>query len=55
MENSKEEDRIRRRAYELWEREGSPDGHAEEFWEQAKSSFVGEASDGTRGQEAPSS
>jgi hypothetical protein len=37
MEDQKEQDRIRRRAYDLWERQGSPEGRAEEFWEQAKS------------------
>jgi hypothetical protein len=30
------EDDIRARAYELWLDAGSPDGRAEEFWEQAR-------------------
>ena len=29
------EDRIRRRAYEIWEREGRPDGRASEHWYEA--------------------
>ncbi|GAA4178798.1 hypothetical protein GCM10023069_50820 [Shinella granuli] len=30
------EDRIRRRAYELWQAAGSPRGDGEEFWLQAE-------------------
>lgn len=30
------EDRIRRRAHELWESEGRPNGRAEDHWAQAK-------------------
>ncbi len=30
------ERRTRERAYALWERAGRPDGHADEFWEQAR-------------------
>lgn len=29
------EDRVRRRAYEIWEREGKPNGHDREHWERA--------------------
>lgn len=47
MEDQKEQDRIRRRAYELWEREGSPDGRAEEFWQRAIESLDTESSQGT--------
>jgi hypothetical protein len=36
MSEEKIEEKIRRLAYELWEREGSPEGRAEDFWEQAK-------------------
>jgi hypothetical protein len=28
-------ERIRRRAYQLWEQEGRPDGHAEDHWDKA--------------------
>lgn len=31
-----DEDRIRRRAYELWEREGRPEGRQSAHWEQAR-------------------
>ncbi|WP_085026280.1 DUF2934 domain-containing protein [Ensifer aridi] len=31
-----DEDRIRARAYEIWEREGRPDGGHERHWHQAK-------------------
>ena len=31
-----DEDRIRLRAYEIWEEEGRPDGRAEEHWRMAK-------------------
>jgi hypothetical protein len=47
MEDQKEQDRIRRRAYEIWEREGSPDGRAEEFWQQAKTSLEKEDAEGS--------
>jgi hypothetical protein len=30
------EDQIRKRAHELWERAGKPDGRDEEFWHQAE-------------------
>jgi hypothetical protein len=30
MDDHKQQDRIRRRAYEIWEREGSPEGRAED-------------------------
>ncbi len=33
------EDRIRRRAYEIWEREGRPDGRASEHWYRAAGEF----------------
>lgn len=46
MDEQKEQDRIRRRAYEIWEREGSPDGRAEEFWEQAIASISAEDAQG---------
>jgi hypothetical protein len=30
------EDQIRQYAHQLWEREGQPDGRADDFWHQAK-------------------
>ncbi|SAL01966.1 hypothetical protein AWB80_08247 [Caballeronia pedi] len=42
MNEQKGQDRIRRRAYEIWEREGSSEGRAEEFLEQAIASIGAE-------------
>jgi hypothetical protein len=49
MEDQKQQDRIRRRAYELWEREGSPDGRAEEFWQRAIATLESDAAQGIAG------
>ncbi|SAK83588.1 hypothetical protein AWB82_05601 [Caballeronia glebae] len=49
VDDQKEQDRIRRRAYEIWEREGSPEGRAEEFWQQALASIEAEDSPGSAG------
>ena len=35
-ENSDTEQRIRERAYELWELEGRPEGSPEAYWHRAK-------------------
>ncbi|MBF0327511.1 MAG: DUF2934 domain-containing protein [Alphaproteobacteria bacterium] len=37
------EDRIRQRAYELWEREGRPEGRALQHWDQAAREVQGES------------
>jgi hypothetical protein len=42
------EDRIRKRAHEIWEREGRPEGRQEEHWRQA-SQEVGEELFGQQG------
>ncbi|MBN9055043.1 MAG: DUF2934 domain-containing protein [Rhizobiales bacterium] len=34
--NDDREDRIRRRAYELWQQEGSPEGKPDDHWLQAE-------------------
>ena len=34
--NTESEDRVRARAYALWEREGQPEGGAERHWTQAE-------------------
>jgi hypothetical protein len=48
--NAESEDRVRARAYALWEREGQPEGGAERHWTQAEEEERAEA----RGQgEAP--
>ncbi|MDX8526387.1 DUF2934 domain-containing protein [Mesorhizobium sp. MSK_1335] len=35
MADQSREDRVRQRAYELWEKEGKPEGADLRFWEQA--------------------
>ena len=36
------EDRIRRRAYHLWEEAGRPEGRSEEFWHAARAEIADE-------------
>ncbi|WP_411755786.1 DUF2934 domain-containing protein [Sinorhizobium meliloti] len=36
------EERIRRRAYEIWERDGRPDGEHDRHWHQAEKELEGE-------------
>jgi hypothetical protein len=36
MDNVSREEKIRVRAYELWEKDGSPEGRADEYGEQAR-------------------
>src|SRR3978361_1452409 len=38
-----DEQRIRERAYELWQKEGSPEGRDQEFWERARLMVEGAA------------
>ena len=33
---------VRERAYRIWERQGSPDGHADQFWLMAEEELIGE-------------
>ena len=35
MQNDNREDHIRERAYQIWEKEGRPDGHHERHWQEA--------------------
>lgn len=44
MDNVSREEKIRVRAYELWEKDGSPDGRADEYWEQARAQIDEEES-----------
>jgi hypothetical protein len=52
-----DEDRVRRRAHEIWEREGRPEGRQEEHWRQAMEETSAETGDatpgGTAGSDAP--
>ena len=41
--NQQFEQRIRERAYDLWQKEGSPEGRDQEFWERARLILQGEA------------
>ena len=47
------EERIRMRAYEIWEREGRLDGRHEHNWEEARREIEGEDAAGGRDPEAP--
>jgi len=48
MAEQSREDRVRQRAYELWEKEGKPEGADLRFWEQA----MGEIDEEDQGQSA---
>jgi hypothetical protein len=52
-----DEDRVRQRAHEIWEREGRPEGRHEEHWKQAMDEISAEAGGmapgGTAGTDAP--
>jgi hypothetical protein len=39
------EDRVRDRAYALWEKDGRPDGRSDEYWQQARSEVEAEESE----------
>ena len=45
------EDRVRDRAYALWEKDGRPDGRSDEYWQQARSEA--EAEEAEPGNESP--
>ena len=40
---SERDEKVRQRAYEIWLREGSPEGRHEEHWEQARREIDNEA------------
>ncbi|MFL9959066.1 DUF2934 domain-containing protein [Paraburkholderia nemoris] len=44
MDNVSREEKIRARAYELWEKDGSPEGRADEYWERARAQIDEEES-----------
>jgi len=46
------EERVRRRAYELWEEAGRPVGRADDYWRQARAELEGKAAE--RGGNPPS-
>ncbi|WP_214475574.1 DUF2934 domain-containing protein [Mesorhizobium sp. dw_380] len=47
------EERIKRRAYEIWEREGRPTGREQEHWDQAVQEIEAEGSENERGPVVP--
>jgi len=48
--NRDKEEKIRQRAYEIWEREGRPHGHEAEHWEKATREIeTNEGKDGLNG------
>ncbi|WP_133663965.1 DUF2934 domain-containing protein [Paraburkholderia sp. BL10I2N1] len=51
MDNASREEKIRVRAYELWEKDGSPEGRADEYWEQARAQIEDEESEADRNED----
>jgi Protein of unknown function (DUF2934) len=47
------EQRVRERAYAIWLREGSPEGHAEQFWLMAEEELMAEGHSRPSGQPEP--
>jgi len=43
---SNHEEKVRTRAYEIWEREGRPTGRAQQHWEQARREIENESRQG---------
>ena len=54
MDNVSRDEQIRVRAYELWEKDGSVEGRADEYWEQAKAQIDEEETAGENGTEPKS-
>jgi hypothetical protein len=46
MEMSEETERVRSKAYEIWEREGKQDGRALDHWLKAERQMLGQTGDG---------
>jgi hypothetical protein len=40
--NDEREERVRRRAYQLWEDDGAPEGKADEYWGRAEKQVAAE-------------
>jgi hypothetical protein len=47
MNDQSIEDRIRRRAYELWEQDASPADRADEYWDRAQKQIEAEGEPGS--------
>ncbi|PRX33407.1 Protein of unknown function (DUF2934) [Paraburkholderia sp. BL18I3N2] len=52
MDSVSREEKIRRRAYELWEEDGSLEGCADEYWQQARAQIDEEESEANGGKAA---
>ena len=46
------EEKIRERAYELWEEDGRPDGRSDEYWNRAAREIDGQSGESHEDQEA---
>lgn len=46
-------ERIRERAHQIWEREGRPEGRAQEHWDKAVQDIEAEGSEPSRGPTRP--
>lgn len=42
MSDAEHEERVRQRAYELWEQDGRPHGRHVEYWQRARAEIEGE-------------
>jgi hypothetical protein len=47
--DAEREDRIRKRAYQLWQQHGAPEGRAEEYWHRARQLIDEETSSTSNG------
>jgi hypothetical protein len=45
MANEYSDERIRERAYHLWEQDGAPEGRSDEYWEKARRQIDAEGGD----------
>ncbi|RUT30374.1 DUF2934 domain-containing protein [Arsenicitalea aurantiaca] len=52
MQKERDEE-IRKRAYELWEEEGYPDGREHEHWQRAEAEFADAGATGSEANGAP--
>ena len=48
MQGYWQEERVRQRAYEIWQRRGCPEGQADEHWAQAEAEIASENQDAQR-------
>jgi len=51
----KDERKIRQRAYEMWDRDGRPDGRSEDYWLKAEREIAGSDADAVGGSQIEAS